>query len=111
MADMGDSPLHLEDILRSPNILEGKSPGDIENVITEAKKAGWIEGKLGKGAHAGQGFVLREIRDGKQTGRIIQWHPGGGHHGSQPYWKVSSATSGTVRIGPQFAGTHDDKDE
>lgn len=111
MAGMDDSPLHLEDILRSPEVLEGKSLRAIGNAIAEAKQAGWIEGRLGKGSHAGQGFVLREIRDGKQTGRMIQWHPGGGHHGSLPYWKVSSATGGTVRVGPQFAGPSDDKDE
>lgn len=111
MTDADDSPLHLEDILGNPDTLAGKLPHEIDNAITEAKKAGWIEGRLGKGAHAGEGFILREMRDGKQTGRMIQWHPGGGHHGPHPYWKVSSATGGTARVGPQFAGPHEDKDE
>lgn len=111
MTDREDSPLHFEDILREPDLLGGMSPREIEDAIAEAKSAGWIEGRLGKGAHAGQGFVLREVRDGKQTGRLIQWHPGGGHHGLQPYWKISSAAGGTVRVGPQFADPHRDKDE
>ena len=33
------------------------------------------------------------------TGKYIQWHPGGGHHGPDPYWKVSSPQGGTVRVG------------
>lgn len=111
MTDADDSPLHLPEILKNPDLLEGKSPHEIENAIAEAKQAGWIEGRLGKGAHIGQGFILREVQDGKQTGRIIQWHPGGGRHGSPPYWKVSSAAGGTVRVGPQFAAPHGNKDE
>lgn len=31
------------------------------------------------------------------TGRIIQWHPGGGHHGKSQYWKVSLG-KGAFRI-------------
>jgi len=48
--------------------------------------------------------TLFEVRqgDGNLTGRIIQLHPGGGHHGPEAYWKVSSPKGGTVRIGPQF---------
>ncbi len=106
MTDGDNSPLRIEDILRNPEILESKSPHEIQDAIAEAKRAGWIEGTLTRGAHTGQGFTLREVQDGKQTGCIIQWHPGGGHHGPQPYWKVSSATGGTVRVGPQFTGPH-----
>jgi hypothetical protein len=39
---------------------------------------------------------------GKRTARMVQWHPGGGHHGSEPYWKVSGPEAGTTRVGPQF---------
>lgn len=42
-------------------------------------------------------MILREYGIKEPTGRMIQWHPGGGHHGVNPYWKVSSG-SGTFRI-------------
>jgi hypothetical protein len=40
----------------------------------------------------------REVIDGKETGRQIQFHPGGGHHGPDSYWKVSSGEHGVIRI-------------
>jgi RHS repeat-associated protein len=89
-----------------------KNPKALEKFLNEAhagalgdllKGLGWDVGALKKGSHAGQGMRALEINaDGKMTGRLISWHPGGGHHGPSPYWKVSSATGGTVRVGPQF---------
>ncbi len=77
---------------------------------TLEKSSGWKRERLGQGRHAGQGDILREIgEDGKPTGRMIQWHPGGGHHGPQPYYKVSSPKGGTIRIGPQFDDERNDE--
>ncbi len=47
---------------------------------------------LGQRGAKGEGFVLREYKIGRKrmepTGRMIRWHPGGGHHGEDRYWKV-----------------------
>jgi hypothetical protein len=40
---------------------------------------------------------------------MIQWHPGGGHHGAHAYWKVSASETETARIGPQFATDSDEE--
>jgi hypothetical protein len=87
-------------VFKNPaKFLKGKNPEQISKLVNKFKKAGWIEGKLGKGAHKGQGFILRETTEsGKLTGRMIQYHPGGGHHGANSYWKVSTPESGTIRI-------------
>ncbi len=66
-------------------------------IIRELKRLGWVEETLGKGSKAGEGLILREMENGKATGRFLQWHPGGGHHGPDPYWKFSSGESGTIR--------------
>jgi hypothetical protein len=60
---------------------------------------GWRVATLGRGSHQGQGWVLREYDDaGNPTGRVIRWHPGGGQHGPDPYWRVSSPTGGKSGI-------------
>lgn len=74
-----------------------------QEILCELKKMGWVEEALGKGSKAGKaldeggGLILREMENGKQTGRFLQWHPGGGHHGPDPYWKFSSTESGILR--------------
>jgi RHS repeat-associated protein len=90
----------VEDVIANPQLLKGLHPVQVEALI--GKTPGWrIEG-LGQGAHRGQGWMLREYTPrGHPTGRTIGWHPGGGHHGPHPYWKVNSG-HGPVRIGPQF---------
>lgn len=30
--------------------------------------------------------------------RLLQYHPAGGHHNGQAYWKISSGSSGTIRV-------------
>jgi hypothetical protein len=90
----------LGDILDNPELLKSMTPEQIQNL---AEEAGWAVGTLGKGSHKGEGLIVREVNAaGKLTGRMIQWHPGGGHHGPSPYWKVSSDIGGTVRVGPQY---------
>ena len=49
----------------------------------------------------GQQEGLQEMTT-ELTGRMMQWHPGGGHHGLDPYWKISTGETGTIRVGPQF---------
>jgi hypothetical protein len=67
---------------------------------------GWEIETLGKGSHQGQGWVLREyLANGKASGRSLRWHPGGGHHGSNPYWRVTSSEagkSGVIPAGPEI---------
>jgi RHS repeat-associated protein len=110
----------LSFLIPGPEELKGASvverifenPGILPKLSTEAHAAelgrfleqeGWQVSALGKGSHAGQGMRALELNaEGKMTGRAISWHPGSGHHGPSPYWKVSSPEGGIVRIGPQF---------
>jgi uncharacterized protein RhaS with RHS repeats len=89
----------IYDIVKNPQLLNNLT---LSQVAKLAKDAGWEVGHLRRGSQAGKGLVVREVKNGKYTGRMIQWHPGGGHHGSHPYWKVSTPECGTIRIGPQF---------
>src|SRR5205807_25802 len=88
-----------QDILNYPQILNDYTrKEDVGAIIAKARRAGWQFGRLGRGAHKGQGVILRELKNGKLTDRMIEWHPGGGHHGPKSYWKISSGKGGTVRI-------------
>lgn len=100
----GDGGLNpINDLFEDPWQLDGKGPGDISDVTNWAEQNGWKVETLGRGSHQGDGFILRQYgSNGKPTGRMIQWHPGGGHHGPDPYWKLSDPLKGTIRIGPQF---------
>ena len=87
----------VDDILKDPKVLSGKTTQDIEAIV--AREPGWRVETLGKGSKKGQGWVLRQYTDdGKPTGNVIRWHPGGGHHGPDPYWRVSSHTGGKSDI-------------
>ena len=37
-------------------------------------------------------------RHGRRPGRLIQWHPGGGHHGPNSYWKYNSDSGRILSI-------------
>jgi hypothetical protein len=81
-------------LLREPEVLAGKNP---DHVIRElgGVPEDWRVGRLGKGSHAGEGWTLREIGpNGLPTGRVIRYHPGGGHHGPSPYWRVTTPEGG-----------------
>jgi hypothetical protein len=64
------------------------TPAQVEKV---AAQEGWFIGKMAQGTHAGQGFMFRQCVPGRTdwNGNVVEWHPGGGHHGPEPYWKVS----------------------
>jgi hypothetical protein len=84
---VGDSLETIDDVMANPMLLSQKSPQEVEAVL--AKTPGWKLETLGKGAHQGQGWVLREYNtDGNKTGRMLRWHPGNGHHGKEPYWRA-----------------------
>ena len=88
----------IDNAFKNPNLLRGSSPEKIAQLVEGDPS--WEIGTLGRGAHAGQGLTIREVLpNGRYSGRMIQWHPGGGHHGPEPYWKVSSPEGGTVRCG------------
>ncbi|GAA3193241.1 hypothetical protein GCM10010451_49120 [Streptomyces virens] len=78
----------IDDIMRNPDVLSGGvTPGQVRGALVNTP--GWREESLGKGDHAGQGWVLREYNErGHPTGRMLRWHPGGGHHGEGAYWRV-----------------------
>jgi hypothetical protein len=92
----------VDNVLDNPSLLEGKSPGEVRDALGEVP--GWQQETLGQGTHEGQGWVLREYdANGNPTGRVIRWHPGGGRHGTDPYWRVSSPRGGKsdiIRGGP-----------
>lgn len=53
-----------------------------------------------RGLSVPSAFVLREYGpNNAPTGRMIRWHPGGGHHGPEPYWRVNAynSKSGIIR--------------
>ena len=81
----------VADILENPHLLMEKTLAEVQELLGAVPK-NWKVEKLRKGSRKGQGWVLREyIEGGKQpTGRVIRWHPGGGHHGPEPYWRVSN---------------------
>lgn len=91
----------MGDIFENPEVLEQMTMGELEAL---AREEGWLVDTMRRRTHLGQGLTLREWNSTRTgfTDRLIQVHPGGGHHGPEPYWKVSSAKTGTVRIGPQF---------
>jgi hypothetical protein len=87
----------IDDVLAHPQLLAGKTPQEVEARL--GNSPGWQVETLGRGAHQGQGWVLREYTlQGAPTGRVIRWHPGGGHHGPEPYWRVSSGVGGVSEI-------------
>jgi len=93
----------VDDVLRNPELLKGMSPGQLERAMGSTQ--GWVVETLGRGGHTGQGWLLRQYTDRGQTGRMIRWHPGGGHHGPDPYWRVTSGESG--KSGRIAAGPND----
>lgn len=87
----------VDDVMANPSLLAGKSPALVQTILQ--KTPGWKVETLAKGSKAGQGFVFREYsKRGNPTGQMIRWHPGGGHHGPDPYWRVTSHTLGKSEV-------------
>ena len=95
----------VADILENPHLLMEKTPAEVQELLVGAVPENWKIEKLRKGSRKGQGWVLREyIASGERaTGRVIRWHPGGGHHGPEPYWRVSNPNgrSEIIRAGSE----------
>jgi len=92
-------------VMKNPRLLAALNPAELRLFMFRLQQNGWRMGTLGRGAHKGMGMVLRETDEaGRLTGRMIQFHPGGGHHGPAAYWKVSSAVSGTIRASHGASG-------
>jgi len=73
----------LDDIFENPLVLEDLSPIQVERKV--GRTPGWRVETLRKGNKEGEGWVLREYGPkGEPTGRMLRWHPGGGHHGPYP---------------------------
>jgi len=102
----GSSPtLTIESILRDPQQLAGRSPEEVETALGSLPST-WRVERLGQGSQQGQGWMLREYSEnGQITGRNIRWHPGGGHHGPDPYWRVGSPEFGTSPEIPAVSST------
>jgi hypothetical protein len=100
---VGDRLTTVDDVLRNPSLLAGKGPAEIQAIL--GRTPSWQVEALGKGSHAGQGWVLREYTAaGNPTGRMLRWHPAGGHHGPNPYWRVTGGVdgkSGIILGGPE----------
>lgn len=87
----------IQDIIDMPSKITDFSPKQISDL---ARRSGWTVGPLGKGSLAGityeqGGGISMHAPNGSSI--YIQYHPGGGHHGVMPYYKVSSGKNGTVR--------------
>jgi hypothetical protein len=90
----------VDDVLADPKLLAGKSADEVSAALNSSR--GWAVETLRQGSRSGQGWGLRQYgRNGVPTGRMIRYHPGGGHHGARPYWRVTSGESGNV--GPIWA--------
>ena len=89
----------IEDVFVDPDRLRGLTPHQLERLIASPPPPNWQIETLGRGAHQGQGWLLREYgSNGRPTGRLIYWHPGGGHHGPGPYWRVCSPLGGRSAV-------------
>jgi hypothetical protein len=94
---VGDLLETADDVVANPILLSGKSPADVQ--IALGKSQGWRVESLGKGSRKGKGWVFREYTPkGDPTGRSIRWHPGSGHHGPEPYWRVTGGNYGKSDI-------------
>lgn len=87
----------IEDIVEMPSKITGYSPKQMSGL---AAKNGWSVEPLGKGHLAGISFEQGgglSMHAPNGSSLYIQYHPGGGHHGEMPYYKISSGKNGIVR--------------
>lgn len=88
----------IDDIIDTPSLVTRFQPKQLAEF---AEESGWSVGPLKNGSKKGilfedgGGFAMNRM-DGKTD--YIQYHPGGGHHGKSPYFKISSSMRGTKRF-------------
>lgn len=88
---------NINNIVDMPSKIVDFTPQQVSEL---AKSYGWSVEPLGKGSAAGVpfdqggGFSMHAPNGGSE---YIQYHPGGGHHGADAYYKISSGPNGTVR--------------
>jgi RHS repeat-associated protein len=88
----------VKDVVRNPRMLCFQTPSTARQLISLALREGWTVNRLARGSRRGD---LGSLRMYNRNAQLISYHPGGGHHGSSPYWKVSDGAR-TTRIGPRF---------
>lgn len=77
---------------------------NLTDIVDFVQKEGWTVTPLKKGGNAGilykqgGGFSMNPPAGTSGSSRYILYHPGGGHHGDLPYYKVSSPEHGITRI-------------
>ncbi len=87
----------MQDIIDMPSRITDFSPQQIAEI---AQTNGWSVASLGQGSlegvpyEQGGGLSIHAPNGGSE---YIQYHPGGGHHGDLPYFKISSGPNGIVR--------------
>lgn len=93
-----NSPNEIIDV---PSIVNRMNPKQVAEL---AELAGWTVTPLKRGGNAGipfsegGGFSMNPPIKGSGSSNYIQYHPGGGHHGDMPYYKISSPDGGKIRI-------------
>ncbi|HHP9242123.1 TPA: T7SS effector LXG polymorphic toxin [Listeria monocytogenes] len=90
----------INEAIDMPSLLKKAHPEDVAEI---ARKAGWTVQPLKKGGKKGLSFsegggYSMNAPSGSGNSLYIQYHPGGGHHGTNAYYKVSSPENGTIRI-------------
>ncbi|WP_146212817.1 RHS repeat-associated core domain-containing protein [Dysgonomonas alginatilytica] len=95
----GRDKLTIDKVFDNPKILKGVSKEAVQRQLGNTE--GWEEGTLRAGRSEGQGWTLRELNSQKTdyTDRYIQYSPGSSrHYNGDPYFKVSSGKTGTIRF-------------
>ncbi|MDY7077479.1 MAG: hypothetical protein SXV54_11210, partial [Chloroflexota bacterium] len=88
----------IDDIFNDPTILKGRTLAEVQSSL--GTHEGWDMGTMRHSSRT-SGWALREWNAMRTdyTDRMIQYHPGTPRHfNGNPYWKVSSGKTGTVRI-------------
>jgi hypothetical protein len=87
-------PYTLQDVLINPNLLNGQTLDTARRWLTLTGPENWTQSTLSQGSHAGQGWKFFETApNGNPAGAYVRFHPGGGHHGPNSYWRVSDGVT------------------
>ncbi|OJG72167.1 hypothetical protein RV11_GL003138 [Enterococcus phoeniculicola] len=91
----------ISELMENPSSLINVNPADVADFV---KREGWMVTPLKKGGSGGipyeegGGFSMNPPKGTSGGSRYIQYHPGNGHHGEVPYYKISQPNKPTVRI-------------